>query len=315
MKVTQLEADRNFLIDMGKLQKNFVDIDRQLSSRKKLNILSDSPRGSASLVDISEQALRLESYRYNITASKYQLNSAEAALNAMNNAYTSINTLGSYAANESNDADGRRSILIEIEILRDEMIARANTRVDGLYIFAGTKVNDKPFVLGEYDANGVFTAAANGTKVGYEGNDTVNTIPIGDNVQVVAGVSGGEAGDNLLAVFKKVDDLIAAIKASIDEPPTGRVEDIAKSLDDFGKALDTLGLARGKVGTSLSVLQRMEAMLDTREGVLIEQRSRTEDADLQEVAVRIAELQTAINAASSAGSILLKQNTLFDFLG
>jgi len=304
MRVTQLEIGRNLLTDLENLNRSFIDTNRQLQTGKKLNKLSDSPLGSADLVDITEQALRLDAYRFNITTSSYQLKFAESVLNMANNAFTAIHTLGSRAANDPTNADGRRAILLEIEKLREELVSIGNTQVDGKYIFAGSDVKTRPFDLVE-------TAPGSGLyDTVYNGNNNVNSIPVADGVEVVAGVSGDKAlGD----IFKKVDKLIEAIKNSIDG--ISAPNDIGDALEGFGDALSVLGRARGQIGVSLSMVQRLSEMIDTRNIVLKEQRSHIEDANALEVIVRIEQLQTAINAALSSGGVILRQNTLFDIIG
>jgi len=306
MKVTQLEITRNLLTDLEKLNRSFADVNRQLSSHKKLNTLSDSPFGSASLVNITEQALRLDTYRFNVINSSFQLKTAESALNAVNNIFTSINVLGMQAANEPIPTDGRKAILNEIESLRDELIARGNTQVEGRYIFAGSLVNVAPF---ELDIIRNSAGEKTGETFSYNGNDNVHSIPIGDGVEVVAGVSGQKA---LGAVFDAVNDLIAALETAI---ANDNADGIGAALEAFGSALSELGAARGQIGASLSMVERMSAMIDTRDGVLREQRSNLEDANIYEVAIRLGQLQTAINAALSSGGAILQQNSLFDIIG
>ena len=304
MRVTQLEISRNLLTDIENLSRAFVDVNRQLSSGKKLNKLSDSPLGSADLVDITEQALRLGAYRSNITLSSYQLKSAESVLNQAYNAFVAINTLGTNAANETNSPEGRQSILSEIENLRAQLISIGNTKVGGIYIFAGTDVANKPFELVETSPGSGYYDSV------YSGNQNVNSVPVAEGVEVVVGVHGQQA---LGAVLKKVDELIEAIKRSIDG--TGGVEDIGDSLDGFGGALDELGLSRGQIGVSLSMVERLSDIIGDREIVLKEQRSVIEDANALEVAMRIGQLQVAINAALSSGGAVISQRTLFDIIG
>ena len=297
MRVTKLEINRNLLSDLERLNRNFVDVNRQLTSTKKLNSLSDSPIGSAYLVDITEQALRLDTYRFNITSAAYQLKSAESALNAVNNVFVSIHTLGMQAANETLTTDSRRAILNEIETLRDELISRANSQVDGRYIFAGTAVGQEPFGL---DASNVLE---------YRGNREVHSFLVGDGVEVETNVN---AEDYLLPALRAVDDLIINLKTAIDN---GNAVGIDVALEDFAGALNQLGQARGQLGVNLSVTERMAAMIDTRDGVLREQRSNIEDANILEVVVRIEELRLAINAAMTGGGAILRQSNLFDVVG
>ena len=301
MHVTQLELSRNLLNDLEKLNRSFANANRQLSTTKKLNYLGDSPIGSADLVDITQQALKLDAFRFNMIQSSYKLKASEAALNVVFNTVTSIFTLGSEAATETTGKEGREAILIEVTKLRDELISRGNTQLDGIYIFAGTAVDTKPFAINATTGH-----------VEYYGNKNVNDVQIGDGVEVKAGVDGENA---LMDIYNAVDKLIDAINTMNGNTPATGAAEIDDALGDIGKALDTLNGARGEIGVSISIVDRMSGMLDNRNLVLREQRANIEDANLLEVATQIGQLQIAINAALSSGSTILQQHTLFDLIG
>ena len=292
MRVTQLESSRNLMSDLEKLNKNFAEANRRLSSGKKINDFADSPVGSADLVDIAKQSLRLDTYRTNINTASYRLKSTESVLNEANNTLTSIYVLGEQGASEPLSSEGLKAIGLQVRELRDQMIAIGNTKVDGCYIFAGSKVDTVPFEL-------------SGGSVGYHGNNIVNSIPVADGMEVVQGVSG----DNTFsAVFEMIDDLVAAFDAD-------DVAAIQTALGKFSKAMNELGQARGRVGTSLSMAEKLSATLDSRSIILTEQRSNIEDANELETIVLIQQLQGAINAALSSGGAILQQSTLFDIVG
>jgi len=292
MRMTQLQSSRNLMSDLGKLNKSFIDANRQLSSGKKLNSLSDSPLGSAALVDITEQSLRLESYRSNINASSYQLKTADSVLNEAQSILASAFTVGSEGANETINSDSREALGLQVAMLRDQMLSVANTQADGLYIFAGTKVTTTPFTL-------------SGGTVSYQGNTDAKSIPVSDGVEVVSGVTGAET---FTAIFAALDELVAAF----DADDTNAIQ---TALGKFAAAETELGQARGRVGTSLAMVEKLSGMLDSREIVLTEQRSNIEDANEMETVVRISQLQTAIDAALSSGGAILQQSTLFDLIG
>jgi len=360
MKVTQLTLHRNFMTDLDRLNRSFANANRQLSSTKKLNFLGDSPLGSADLVSITDQALRLDAYAFNMNNSAYQLKTAETALNVVFNTVTSIYVLGESAATDTIDVAGRKAKLLEIEALRQELLSRGNTQVDGMYIFAGTKVDTKPFMLakvdpttGEFvnkDGSGEAVADKNGKflintttseyytiddldpdpngHVIYLGNKDVNSFPIGDDVEVKAGVEGDKA---LMAIFRAVDGLIDALKKSIgdtnDKPAIDDALGIEDALTAFGNkpvngvpddtkgALKILNDARGVIGVNLALVDKMSLALGDRKLLLRERRADIEDANLIEVASQIGLLQTAINAAISSGGVILQQRTLFDIIG
>lgn len=332
MRVTQLETSRSILNDLDRLNRLFTDTNYQLSSGKKLTKLSDSPLGSSDLVDITEQALRLDAYRFNIIQSTYQLRSADNSLNQVTNILTTVFTLGSNAANEPTNKEGRQAILNQMETLREELVALGNTQVEGRYIFAGTDVFTKPFELVKVDPSAgtpphtilppPHTALNTDLfETKYNGNNIVNSIPVGDGVEVVGSISG----QDLIAALNSVDDIINAIKESIPReleagpPPVvagiDNAEGIGKALENFDAVVSAFSQARGKIGVGLNLVERMSAMIDSRDLILKEQRGRIEDANLAEVAMRIGQLQTALNAAVSSGGVILQQRTLFDYIG
>lgn len=292
MRVTQTETYRNFLSNLERLNDRLNKINEQVSSGKKLTQLKDSPTGSAQLITLSEQASEIDQYQSNVDTSSYFLGMADSILSEVNNLATTIYTKGSQSASESINEEERSTLAAEIRSLRDQLVSLGNSQVSGRYIFAGAKTSSAPFAVDE-DA------------VLYTGDDNVNNISVDDELQVQAGVSGSAA---FSAIFSVVDSLLSNMD---DNNLTG----IKTALDQFASALSGLSLARGEIGDSLSVLDNVKTILDSRETSLIKQRSQVEDADMAESVVKLGQIQTALETALSAGGSILQQRNLFDILG
>jgi flagellar hook-associated protein 3 FlgL len=137
MRVTPLEIGRNFLGGLEDLNDRLNDINKQVSSGKKLTDLKDSPVGSAQLVALSEQAADVDQYQSNLNSGSYFLGMADSILNEVNNLTTAIFTKGSQAASGSTTNDARATLASEVRSLRAQLVALANSQVNGRYIFAG----------------------------------------------------------------------------------------------------------------------------------------------------------------------------------
>jgi flagellar hook-associated protein 3 FlgL len=280
MRVTQSIAYRNFLSDLNGLNDSSTRMLRELSSGRKINTLRDSPSGVSQLLAVSEQESKIDLYSSNTDDSSYFLKVADSALNEVQNLLTSIYTKGSQAATETISPEAREIIATEIRSLRDQMLTLANSQARGRYIFAGSSVSEIPF-------------AASGDTVTYNGDDYLNRVAVDDNSEVDQGVSGSEAFDPIFTAM----------------------EDIRTALTQVTSTFSGLGLVRGKIGSSLSMLENVQSNLDSKTLSLTEQKSKISDADIADAAVRLNQVQTTMDAAMSAGATLLGKKNLFDIIG
>jgi flagellar hook-associated protein 3 FlgL len=292
MRVTQLETYRNFLTNLEDLNQRLDDINNQVSSGKKLTQLKDSPAGSAQLIGLSEQASEIDQYQSNVDSGSYFLGMADSILNEVNNLTTTIFTKGSQAASESVTSSDRSTIAAEVKSLREQLVALANSQVNGRYIFAGSKTDSAPFEIA-------------GESVEYNGDSVVNSINVDDGLQVKQSVSGAAA---FSAIFSTVDSLLSNMEED-------NVSGIKTALQEFSSALSQLSQARGEIGSNMSILEKIKLNLESRETSLTKQRSQVEDVNMAEAVVKLSQVQTALETALSAGGKILQQRNLFDFLG
>ena len=293
MRVTQSIAYRNFLSDLSNLNESYNKASREISSGKKLNTIRDSPSGSARLVSISDLESKIDQYTSNAGDSNYFLQAADSALNEVNNLITSIYTRGSQAGAETIGADERAVLAQEVRSLRDQILSLANSQARGRYIFSGSLVTDAPFTIA-------------GDTVTYGGNDDVNSVAVDQQgTEVAQGVSGSEVFDS---VFEAIEELLVAMDGN-------NIPDIQNALGRFSDELSGLGMVRAKIGTNIGLLQNIQSKLEMNKISLTEQKSNIEDADLIESTVELERIQTALNAAISAGGSLLGKSNLFDIIG
>jgi flagellar hook-associated protein 3 FlgL len=292
MRVTQNEIYRNFVSDIERFNENLYTISRQVSSGKKLTQLKDSPAGAAKLVSLTELKAEIDQYNFNTDAGTFSLQTADSALNEVNNLVTSIYAEGSRTASETVNQDARAATASVIRTLRDQILSLANTQVDGRYIFAGTRTDSAPYIL-------------NGDSVTYQGDNNVNTVTVDDGTEVNQYVQASGAFNSIFGV---INSLLTGLTNN-DAPG------IRAALGQFSAALSALGQVRADVGANLSLLQRIKSDLDSRTTDLQKQQSQIQDADMAQAVVQLQQTQTALSAAVTAAGSVLPQRNLFDILG
>jgi flagellar hook-associated protein 3 FlgL len=292
MRITQTEISRNFLSDLGLLNGDLANANRQVSSGKRINSLEDSPSGSAELVRMAKMESEVDQYRFNSNAGSLYLNVADSTLAEVNNLITSVFSKGSQAASENVNEEGRATSAADIRSLREQIVSLANSQVNGRYLFAGSMINDNPFSIA-------------GESVVYSGDNTVSRIKIDDRMDVPASFDGDEVFN---LIFSNIESLLAGIDSS-------DIAEMRTALDQFSTSLSGLSRVRGQIGSHMNALDSAKSILDSRETTLKEQRSKIEDVDMAKAVVQLNQTQTALQAAMSAGASALQQSNLFDILG
>lgn len=291
MRITQMQADRTFLTNLGSLNERLEEANQQVSSTKKILSLKDSPAGSAELIGLRKELADIDQYQANADVGSLYVGIADSALGSAYTELTAIFTRGSEAASETVDAAGRASLAAEIRTLRDQILSLANSETQGRYIFAGSLSNAPAFSI-------------SGDTVTYQGDQIVNQIAIGDGITVQQGVAGDQ-------VFTPVFDIISQLLTAVDAGDTAGMQ---SALSQFASTLSGLNQFRVQFGVAQNTLSDAKNAQAGREIDVTSRRSTLEDADMAQAITQLQQIQTALQAALAARSTTQQRN-LFDYLG
>ena len=120
----------------------------RIASGKSLVRPSDDTGKLRSIEILKSQQRKIESYdkSMNFLTDRFQLE--ESVLGSASDILIRVKELAIQAANDSFSSSDRDIIAVEVESLRDELLAIANTRdVEGNFIFSGSKSDTKPFLM------------------------------------------------------------------------------------------------------------------------------------------------------------------------
>jgi flagellar hook-associated protein 3 FlgL len=267
----------------------------QLSAGKKILAPSDDPSAAARVVDLNQSINQAGQYQRNIDTVRQRLSLQDGLLQNAVDILQSVNMLGIQGLNATNSPSDRNAIATEMEGLKDQLVAIANTRnANGEYLFAGFKNNAPPFEK----------VSAPGGGYAYSGDGNQRQIQIGTDRLV----ADGNPGESVFGVptgtpppagpspgidnaFEAIDKFIADLRGNAPE---------SSSLDDIAKSMDRIIDVQSSIGVRLNVLDQQENMHADQVLNMKTVLSEIEDVDYAEAISQFSFQSTALQAAQQA---------------
>lgn len=172
-------------------QGDLSDVQRQLSSGKKLLRPSDDPVGAAQVIRLTEEVDLINQYKKNNNLLTNSLEQEETVFRNINDSVNRARVLMIQAGNGILGVDDRKAISTEIGQIRDELFDLMNSQNPaGEYIFAGSQSASPAFA---------FNQSAIGNKFTFQGDDGSNEILVSNTVRLAVNSSGKSVFENIFA--------------------------------------------------------------------------------------------------------------------
>ncbi|MDP3953090.1 flagellar hook-associated protein FlgL [Microbacterium sp.] len=278
---------------MRHLQANLTELARlqqQATSQRAFSAPSDDPAAAAAALDLHAEQRRNEQYARNVDDGMAWVTTADTAIAASTALLGRARDLTVRGANDgAMDATAKEAIAVELEGIRDELLAMANTRLLGRSVFAGTS-NTAAFAA-DYSFSGTPGAGV--------------TRRISDSASVRVDTDGAEVfGSGGDSVFALIDTIVADLRSGTNVGPR---------LDEIDDRLTAMLSAQGAVGTRQSQIERAKEAAVQNSVSLEARRAAVEDVDSVEVLVRL-QAQELVYRSSLAVNARVLQPSLMDFL-
>lgn len=154
-----------------------------ISSGKRIRKLSDAPVDASRVAALKTTISDLAQLQRNVDTGSLWLEGSEASLNRVKETIDRAKELSISMANGIANSDDLQTAALEVAGLIKGVLDLANTRMDGQYIFSGTRSNIKPFQADNEDLP---------TSIAYRGNASPFRIKIGPQSDMVVGFAGEE---------------------------------------------------------------------------------------------------------------------------
>ena len=305
MRVTNKSVNESVIMRLNSISSDLFRANEVISSGKKINRLSDDPVGLVSVLNLRASLANLDQLERNLAAGRSWLEAGESALSQVESILSATKALCVQMASGNVGPFQRSNATAVVEGYLQQILALANTRVGGRYIFGGTKTDMAPFDLHE------------GAEVVYQGNENPFSIKIGRNMDLAVGRNGKQVfGDGDFDwsdpdaghdnVFKTLIDL----KAHLSGNDTESVRETLSRLDDH---LHQIRSVISDTGAKTLRLDAKERIIDDLKLGYTERMSRIEDCDIAEAVMSLKSKELAYQATLASSSRVM-QLSLVNFI-
>jgi flagellar hook-associated protein 3 FlgL len=301
MRITEGMTRRTVLQDLGASKARLTQLQREISSGKRITRPSDDPFGAGRTLQLSGELEGFKQFKSNVDDGVGWVTATETALSRITDTVQRARELLVQGGNDSNGQVAREGIATEIEALTEAVKQEANVTYDDRYIFSGTATETQPYELGAGDEY----AGDEGTIQRVIGKGV--SLGVNVNIQTLLGNGAGAEDDKLL-------DVLRDVAADLRGGAPGNAEALrGTDLERLSANLDELTRVRAVVGATTSRLETAGTRLEQLQEASLNQLSQVYDVDMAEALVNFSSEQTAYETALRSASSLI-QPSLMDFL-
>ena len=263
-----------------------------VAAQKKILRLSDDPVGLTQVLTMKSSLSNIGQMERNIGLGKNWLAASESAQTQIQNLISDSKALCVQMSSGNVGASNRRNAAGIVENNLKEIVALANSQVDGRYIFAGTNTETAAFTI---DGNNDVT---------YNGNNTPFTIKLGRDASAEIGgdgeavfqPSGAGSGDDIFAVMR---DLVASLQGN-------DVSGIQTAMTDLDSCFEHVSAQIADVGSKMIRMEAKGTLLTDLDISTRERLSLIEEPEITEAILELKAKEVAYQAALSATSKILQ---------
>jgi flagellar hook-associated protein 3 FlgL len=280
---------------------NLEKYQRQLSTGRKINKLSDDPAALVKSLRLRTNLVEGEQYLANIKEGINFMETTDSALNNLTSILHRIRELAVQAANGTNEDSAYQAMSDEIRELTEQLTLVANTTYGTKYIFGGTNVTQPPY---------------NQITKDWVGNDRPLELEIGVGVTMTINLTNGEmegffVGDGTEpGIIQHLENLADSLA---NDAPADAAKSADQALGIIDQFVDKLLSARSTVGAKINRLELQGSRLESTKASFTGLLAQNEDADIAEVIMQL-KMQESVYLASLAAGARIIQPSLVDFL-
>ena len=291
---------------LGNVQGELATTQQQLSTGKQIVKPSDAPDKAALVTRLESELSRQVGYQDTLKAVNVRLTAEETALKNTSDVMYRIKELAVQAANDTLSPQDRKSVALELNNLKDQVLSLANSQdSNGNYLFSGSRTGVPAF---SKDASG---------HVSYQGDQARMKVNVGDSRRINLNLPGsdvytrvvrddGKGGKVGVDFFRSLDDLATAVAG-------GDHINIQRGIAEIDTLQNGISEGLGQVGSDLTVVDMQNTVLDQVVLQLKTTRSDVEDLDYTTAITKMNKDQLALEAAQSSFA-KISQLSLFKFL-
>ncbi len=299
MRVTDTNSHSRLAGQLAAAGTRVAATQEQLTSGKRINRASDDPAGAAAVLRLRTSQAEVEQFGRNAGAARGLLTASDAALESYETALDRAATLMTQGASDTLNAEGRASVATQLEALRPQLVALANTGHSGHYVFGGTRQSAPPFAA----SGAPSPIAAAPQRIQVEPN--ASAVSTGATAETIFTDATGN-------VFNAIDSFVAALRGTGD--PAADKAAMDAGFQRLGRFSELARAARTGVGVALNTVEAADERagrdaLNLQAGI-----DRIETADFAQTALNFSAAERALEAVIQTTGHM-NRTSLIDLLG
>jgi flagellar hook-associated protein 3 FlgL len=287
----------DILADLQQSQSTLNTTLQEVSTGKSVTEPSDNPSASAQMVQNGIETANVDQYTQNITDVMTTVQTAASALSSVASSLTQAVSLGTEGANGTNSSANLATLAQQVQSILASVVSDANTSVEGTYLFGGTVSTTLPYTADSTSPTG-YT---------YNGNSDVNSVAVGDNLNVPVNVPGSQIfSDSSNNVLGALSSLASALQS-------GNSSQISTATTAVSSAVNLVSQQQGFYSNAEGRLNAQETVLQQDTVTLTSQQNNLIGVDEATAATELSQAETDNSAALAAAAKVLP-NSLLNYL-
>lgn len=302
MRVSNRQMVNIIQNDLFKNAAQLLKAEERVATRKRINRPSDDPIGMGKVLDYRKTLSSIDQYNTNIVSAKSRTEFTDTLLENLHDLLGQAEQIAAEHSASELDPELRQGAAQQVEGIYDQVLAIANTKYGGTYLFAGHQTDTRPF-----------TKAADYTAT-YHGDSGQINIIVGEGAQVRINLTGDDVFTGAaVASWTNVFADLKALKDALEADPfvTTAISGLA---DNLTKGINQVESAA--VGQSITYkrLETTENHWGKFKTSIVNMLSSIEDADLATATVELQAQETAYEAALATAAKMFNKKSLIDFI-
>ncbi len=294
MRVISQMGSLSVAEDLARIYRELARREREASSGTRLSRPSTDPTAASLLVRNDADAIGVAQCRANLDRAIGELQAADGVLESAGDLLVRARELAVAMGSGSVTASERAAAAQEVQGIREQLLALANTEQGGVHLFAGYLSDVDPYAP---------SGAPSGDISG------VRRVLAAPGQIAEASVSGAE-----IFTVAGGRDLFADLAGLASSLAANDQTAVRAAVDTIAAGHEQLTRGRATAGNRAAQLISIADGLGSRGAVLAEERARLADADPVQTLSALAEAQSALNAALQVSAQMLTKLSLVDKL-
>jgi flagellar hook-associated protein 3 FlgL len=292
MRVSDQQLFGSTAGSLERIKEHIVRVQEQIASQQRIAKPSDDPTIFGQAILEKSALAENDQWIRNIQFGTARVTVADRSLGEAQNLISRVRELAVQARSDTTSAQGRATIAQEVRQLHRQLIQLANTEVSGQPVFAGTKTDVPPFVLGIGDA------------VSYQGNSESQSIVVGPGQTTQIVLPGDQVFTGATTnIFTDLANLLTALE-------TNDRAGIETGIGALDQATAQISIAQGQIGAIANRLDTAQGTSQIVSEAIQKALSDQTDTDLATALTELQLQQTAYQATSQTFTRLFDSSLL-----